>query len=89
MTCYVVTFEISSPANLAKLVAELKSFRAYCPVNANCWAILSDNSATQIRDKLLTSVGSSDRIFIVRSGTEAAWSNSYGEDNNKWLKNHL
>jgi hypothetical protein len=30
-----------------------------------------------------------DRIFVIKSGLEAAWQNVYGEKNTNWLKEHL
>jgi hypothetical protein len=89
MTCYVVTFEVSSSTR-AQVIAQLKSFGGgYCPVHANCWAITTDMTASQIRDQILAVIGATDRLFVVRSGTEAAWAHSYGENNSTWLKNNL
>ena len=89
MTCYVVTFEVTSDAAREKVRAQLKTFGGYCPVHANCWAVTTEKTAVQVRDQIMAVLGPTDRVFVVRSGTEAAWSNSYGEDNNKWLKNNL
>lgn len=89
MTCYVVTFEVSTEATREKIRALLKTFGGYCPIHANCWAITTSNTAAQVRDQIMAAVGPIDRVFVIRSGTEAAWINSYGEDNNKWLKSNL
>lgn len=89
MTCYVVTFEVSA-ATRGKITEQLKLFGGgYCPVHANCWAITTEMTAAQVRDQLMSVMTATDRVFVVRSGTEAAWRGTYGENNSTWLKNNL
>ena len=89
MSCYVVAFEVPTDAARQQLTTKLKGFGAYCPVTEHCWAILSDKSATQIRDSLTANLPEGSRIFVVRSGTAAAWKNSFGPPNDEWLKKNL
>jgi hypothetical protein len=86
---YVVAFEVSSPAVRERLATAMKSFGTYCPVHANCWALKTTSSAVAIRDLLGAQLGIADRVFVIRSGTEAAWQGGYGEKNDQWLKTHL
>lgn len=88
MTCYIVTFETSALTRV-KVVAELMKFASYCPIHDNCWAVYTDSNATQIRDKFNYILGVSDRLFVIRSGTEAAWNSTYGTANAEWLKKNL
>ena len=88
MACYLVSFEPVGPTASAAIRASLEPLPAYCPINAYCWAVLTDLTAVQLRDRL-QAVAPSSRIFVVRSGTEAAWLNSYGPKNNEWLKKNL
>jgi hypothetical protein len=89
MKSYIVTFETSSDASRNKLRDEMKKFGSYCPIHKYCWAIVTDKSAKEIRDFLSPNLANDERIFVVRSGTEAAWRNSYGEKHNEWLKENL
>ncbi len=101
MACYIVTFELKSPAHvlglpqtalksrLAGLQTALKSYPGYCPLNATSWAIKTDKKAREVRDHLATKLGPGDRLFVIRSGSEGAWRNPYGEENNDWLKKNL
>jgi len=89
MTCYIITFEVASPTNKQKLKDELKAHGYFCPINDNCWAIVTDQKASQIRDKLMVNILSSDKIFVIKSGVEAAWRNVYGQKNTDWLKENL
>ena len=89
MKCYIVSFEVATAATKNRLTGLLKAYGNYCPINDTCWAIMTDNSAAQIRDYLKTSLQENDRIFVVRSGTGAAWLNAYGQANTDWLKKNL
>jgi hypothetical protein len=88
MTCYIVTFEVD-PARKASFKERLKTYSNYCPIHDTCWAILTEKTAAQVRDHLTAALDPTDRLFVLRSGTEAAWRNSYGEENNAWLKKYL
>ena len=89
MVCYIVTFEVKNPVKLASLTEALKTYGTYCPIHENAWAIITANTAAQIRDHLTPLIDPTDRLFIVRSGAEAAWSNAYGEQHSDWLKKNL
>lgn len=89
MICYIVTFEVALPNQLNALYEKLKTFGNYCPVHKNCWAIVTEKKAAEIRDYLTPVIAPADRLFVIRSGTEAAWRNSYGEKHDEWLKSKL
>ena len=89
MSCYIVVFEVPTDAARQQVVAKLKAFGNYCPVTEHCWAILSDEKASEIRDSLTANLQAGSRIFVVRSGTAAAWKNSFGPANDEWLKKNL
>ncbi len=82
-------FETKEPSRLAGLKGSLKSFSRFCPLTPHSWAIVSELKAKEVRDQLIDFLGSGDQLFVFRSGTEAAWRNSYGDKHNKWLKKNL
>ena len=89
MTVYIVTFDVSDASKQDQLKEKLKQYSGYCPIHDNCWTVISDHSAVQIRDFLNKDLFASDRIFVIRSGIEAAWTNPYGAKNSEWLKERL
>lgn len=89
MTTYIVTFEVPDTSRKSALKESLKRYNTYCSIHDNCWAILSDQTPSQIRDSLAGALSESDRIFVIRSGTYAAWRNAYGPKNSEWLKERL
>jgi hypothetical protein len=89
MTCYIVSFQSDSAATRQKIRDLLKTYSIYCPINSTCWAIVTEKKATEIRDHVGEALGSEDRIFVVRSGTEAAWRNAISTKHTDWLKKNL
>lgn len=89
MTCYIVTFQTNNETSRTKVIDALKSYGYYCPIHNYCWAIKTAEQAIHVRDKVKSILSPGERVFVVRSGTEAAWFNSYGEKNDTWLKENL
>ena len=89
MTCYIVSFEVKNEVVRDKIRGVLKTFSGYCPINHTCWAVTTDKKATEVRDMVAELMEAGDRLFVIRSGTEAAWRNAYGEANSDWLKKNL
>lgn len=84
----MVTWEIAEERRQA-LIDALKAKGNYCPIHHNAWAVMAIETASELRDALGPLFDASDRLFIVRSGTEASWRHSYGKLNNEWLKTNL
>lgn len=89
MATYIVAFEVNDDDRKEKFKEYLRSYGTYCPINANCWAIKSQHDSVKIRDHLNRGLDPNDRVFVIRSGLEAAWRNAYSDDNSKWLREHL
>lgn len=89
MTTYIVTFEINEVAQRKKVEEKLKEFGYYCPIHENAWAIITEKKAIEIRDFITSVMNNGDRIFVIRTGTEAAWKNAYSTEHSEWLKKHL
>lgn len=85
---YIVIFEIAQKIDKDKAIEYLKSFNGWARITDNSFAVrTSDLKAKDIRDALLKYKGEDDRIFVIKSGLEAAWSNTRGR--NQWFKDNL
>ena len=87
MKTYIVCFEIKNSTVIETVGNKLKQYETWARINANCWAVVTGQSAVAIRDTLKTLIAPNDYIFVIKSGVEAAWSNSYA--NNDWLQKNL
>ena len=86
MQCYIITFQ-TSLSNRTGLESAIKSYGTWAKIMPNTWAVVSDKTAKDVRDHILSNLAQGDRLMVVRSGTEAAWSNA--EASIDWLKKNL
>jgi hypothetical protein len=88
MACYIISYDLRKPGrNYDSLYAAIKSYGTWAHINESVWAVVTAEKAVQVRDKLLTHIDTNDRLFVIKSGTEAAWRNPICK--NQWLKDHL
>lgn len=89
MACYIIAYDLiaAQPSEYEGLYDALKAYRTWGKITETVWAIKTTESAKQVRDNLKQYLGPEDRLFVVRSGTEAAWSRV--RCRNQWLKDHL
>lgn len=88
MPCYVISYDLRQPGrNYEPLYDAIKAYGTWAKINESFWAVVTNQSATQVRDYLLRYLDSNDRIFVLKSGTEAAWRHQICE--NSWLKENL
>jgi len=89
MTCYIVSFQAKELAVRQRLREALRTYPKYCPINNTCWAVVADKKASEIRDDLTPHLKLGDRVFVIRSGTEAAWRSAISPKHSEWLKKNL
>lgn len=88
MQCYIVSYDLQKPGrNYEAVYTALRSYPRWARVNESVWAIVANSTAAEIRDRLLPLIDANDRIFVVKSGVEAAWRNSICKS--EWLKENL
>jgi CRISPR/Cas system-associated endoribonuclease Cas2 len=88
MTCYIVSYDLLAPGtNYEQLYSALKTYTKWAKVNESVWAIVTEKKAVEIRTHLTQYLDANDRLFVIKSGTEAAWRNSICK--NEWLKGNL
>lgn len=88
MVCYVITYDLKAPGrNYDSLIGAIKTYSKWAKVNESVWAVVTDKNSVQIRDHLASFVDPNDRLFVIKSGVEAAWRNSICKS--EWLKENL
>lgn len=88
MRCYLISYDLkASSRNYDALYGAIKEYKTWARINDSFWAVVTNQSAVEVRANLMNFIDSNDSIFVVRSGTEAAWRNSQCKDT--WLKKHL
>lgn len=88
MICYIISYDLLVPGrSYEPLYGAIKGYKKWAKINESVWAVVTDKTAVQIRDHLTSFLDGNDRLFVVKSGTEAAWLNSICK--NEWLKENL
>ena len=88
MACYIITYDLLKPGrDYAKLYDAIKSYGTWAHIAESVWAVVTAKTAVQVRDHLQGNMDSGDRIFVVKSSSEAARGNVICK--NTWLKEHL
>ena len=87
MSTYIITYDLGNSGNYDELYEAIKSYGSWAHINDSTWAIVTDQSAVKIRDNLKNLLEEDAKIFVIRSGTESAWTNVLCSD--KWLKKNL
>ena len=89
MKTYIVTFDIDDTSENDRIVEYLKRHENVRQIHRYCWAINTALSAVDLRNAINNHVPVGASVFVVRSGVEAAWRNSYGQNTDDWLKQRL
>lgn len=88
MACYIISYDLRAPGrDYEKVYEKIKSFGKWAKITESTWAVVSAKTASQIRDDLKVIVDANDRLFVVKSGVEAAWRNT--KCTSEWLRANL
>jgi hypothetical protein len=85
--CYLISYDLSDDGDYSELFDAIKGYRTWAHITESLWAVVTDQSAAQIRDTVGKYLPDGSRLFVVKSGVEAAWSNVICKA--EWLKKNL
>jgi len=86
-SCYVISFKDLSNTNTISLETAIREYGTWARITSDTWAVVTSQSAVQIRDNLQSFLPPGGRLFVIKSGIEAAWTNV--ECSSEWLKQNL
>lgn len=85
---YIVIYDIADDGDYDSLYEALKtSYSGWAKISESAWAIVTTKTAKEVRNELIPCIGRNGRLFVVKSGVEAAWSNT--KASNEWFKKNL
>lgn len=87
MKCYIIIYDLRRVRNYDALYDAIRSYGTWGKITESTWAVVTTQSAAQIRDYLLNFLDNDDRLMVIKSGAEAAWQNAMA--NSQWLKEQL
>ncbi|MDD5198044.1 MAG: CRISPR-associated protein Cas2 [Candidatus Gracilibacteria bacterium] len=87
MATYIVSYDLINNKDYSSLTDKIKSYGTYAKILESLWAVSTEQSAKILANNLLSTMDNDDRIFVLKSGQEAAWKNALCTD--KWLLDNL
>lgn len=87
MPCYIISYDLQKHGDYESLYKAIKAYGTWARITDSTWAVVTEETATQVRDYLAQYLHSDDRLFVVKSGVAAAWRNVRCK--NEWLKKNL
>ncbi|MBL7544073.1 MAG: hypothetical protein JNL11_09660 [Bdellovibrionaceae bacterium] len=89
MPAFLITYDLTNkkPDDYQNLIDTIKTYGTWARVTESTWIVLSEEKASDIRDNLKQHMKQDDRLFVLKSGVAAAWSNVRCRD--EWLKKNL
>ena len=85
--CYIISYDLVEGGDYNALHKAIQHYEAWAHITESTWAVLTEDSAEVIRDHLSGYLPDGSRLFVVRSGVEAAWRNVFCRS--EWLKRSL
>jgi len=73
METYIISYDMAWGGDYDALHEAIQSYGAWARITDSTWAVLTEYSAQMIRDHLSEYLPDGSRLFVVRSGDEAAW----------------
>jgi hypothetical protein len=82
-----VAYDLPEGGDYEPIIKYIKSQKKWAHITESLWGIVSESSASEIRDKLLELSPKDARLFVLKSGVVSAWKNVICS--NAWLKDNL
>lgn len=86
---YIITYDLydGEPEDYENIYNAIKEYRTWAHITESTWAIITTDRAKEVRDKLIDLMPDGSSLFVVKSGSIAAWRNV--KCSSDWLKKHL
>ena len=86
---YLISYDLRNPGqNYEALLKKIKSSSGWARLGDSAYIIISEDSAVNIRDYLMTVLDNNDKIFVGVINAPAAW-RGLGDEVSQWLSNNL
>lgn len=87
MKVYQISYDLRKQRNYDTLYERIKTY-PWCHPLESSWVIITQQSASQVRDYLAQAMDQDDGLLVTRLSGEAAWRN-LGDQVSRWLKEKL
>lgn len=89
MKAYLIGYDLNkSGQDYTSLIEEIKKYETWWHHLDSTWIVITESSATNIRDHLKSFIDQNDELLVVKLSGEAAWI-GFNDKGSKWLKDNL
>jgi CRISPR/Cas system-associated endoribonuclease Cas2 len=89
MAKYVVAYDLMKQGqNYECIIAKIKQYGTWAHVQESVWFIVTNDTATQVRDNLQSCLDANDKLIVAGLTGEAAWI-GHSQEISDWLKQNL
>lgn len=86
--CYIIIYDLCDPGrDYDPLISAIKQYHRWGKISESAWAVVTTNNSVQIRDNLRQYIDNNDKLMIIQSGKNAAWTLASASD--QWLRENL
>lgn len=84
---YLISYDMAEGGDYGELYKAIKAYGTWAHITESLFAVVTEQSAKELRENLGVYFPKGSKLFIVKSGAEAAWRNVICS--NEWLKDNL
>jgi len=85
----MIGYDLNKPLqNYQGLIKALKEFDTWWHQLDSTWIVATEQTAEQIRDKLISYLDKNDELLVTKISAPAAWQ-GFNEEGSQWLRNQL
>jgi hypothetical protein len=90
MNTYIISYDlVSAGQNYEALLKKIHSYSSWARLGGSSYIIATEETAVQVRDKLMTVLDGNDKLFVSVVNAPAAWTTSLGDKVSQWIRNNL
>lgn len=87
MASFIISYDLPDGSDYQPIIDRIKQYGTWAHVTLSTWAIVTEDSATIIRDTLGALIPEGGRLMVVKSSNTAAWKNVLCT--NDWLQKNI
>ncbi len=86
---FIISYDLKNASDEVydELYQFFKDYGTWAHITESTWAIVTTERAKEVRDKIVEIIPSGSSVFVVKSGSIAAWRNVICRS--EWLKKNL
>lgn len=87
MATYIISYDIPQGNDYQQLIDRIKRYGTWAHVTLSTWVIVTEDTATTVRNALNAYIPDGGRLLVVKSANVAAWNNVMCT--NDWLQKNI